>query len=130
MHGYDVVDPTVLNPELGTDEEYREFIRTLQAHDMGHVLDVVPNHMGIGQSANAWWLDVLENGLSSSFAHIFDIDWHPVKRESGEQDSAADPRRSLRNRPENQEIMLVHEEGGSPSDTTTIASLSPPSRRS
>ena len=81
MHGYDVIDPTVLNPELGTQEEYRDFIRTLQAHDMGHILDVVPNHMGIGQSANAWWLDVLENGSSSRFANLFDIDWHPLKRE-------------------------------------------------
>lgn len=80
-HGYDVVDPTVLNPELGTEEEYRAFIRTLQAHDMGHILDVVPNHMGIAQSANAWWQDVLENGPSSRFANLFDIDWYPVKRE-------------------------------------------------
>jgi (1->4)-alpha-D-glucan 1-alpha-D-glucosylmutase len=80
-HGYDVVDPTTLNPELGTEDDYREFIRALRAHDMGHILDVVPNHMGIGQSGNAWWLDVLENGPSSRFAHLFDIDWHPVKRE-------------------------------------------------
>ncbi len=80
-HGYDVVDPTVLNPELGDEDDYREFIRALHAHDMGHILDVVPNHMGIGQSANAWWLDVLENGPSSRFAHLFDIDWQPVKRE-------------------------------------------------
>jgi (1->4)-alpha-D-glucan 1-alpha-D-glucosylmutase len=81
MHGYDIVDPTLLNPELGTEAEYYELIRTLQSHDMGHILDVVPNHMGIGQSANAWWLDVLENGPSSRFANLFDIDWHPVKRE-------------------------------------------------
>ena len=81
LHGYDIIDPTVLNPELGTDEEYHEFVRTLQAHDMGHILDVVPNHMGIGQSANAWWLDVLENGPGSRFANLFDIDWHPLKRE-------------------------------------------------
>jgi (1->4)-alpha-D-glucan 1-alpha-D-glucosylmutase len=80
-HGYDVVDPTTLNPELGTDDDYREFVRSLQAHDMGHLLDLVPNHMGIGQSANRWWLDVLENGPSSRFANVFDIDWHPLKRE-------------------------------------------------
>jgi (1->4)-alpha-D-glucan 1-alpha-D-glucosylmutase len=111
MHGYDVVDPTVLNPELGTDEEYREFIRTLQAHDMGHVLDVVPNHMGIGQSANAWWLDVLENGLSSSFAHIFDIDWRPVKRELENKILLPILGDHYGTVLENQEIMLVHEEG-------------------
>jgi (1->4)-alpha-D-glucan 1-alpha-D-glucosylmutase len=80
-HGYDVVDPTALNPELGSEDDYREFIRALRAHDMGHILDVVPNHMGIGQSANVWWVDILENGPSSRFAHLFDIDWHPVKRE-------------------------------------------------
>src|SRR5260221_14650121 len=48
---------------------------------MGHVLDLVPNHMGIAKSANPWWQDMLENGASSRFAHFFDIDWHPVKDE-------------------------------------------------
>ena len=48
---------------------------------MGHVLDLVPNHMGIAKSANPWWLDVLENGPSSRFAHFFDIEWQPVKDE-------------------------------------------------
>jgi (1->4)-alpha-D-glucan 1-alpha-D-glucosylmutase len=81
MHGYDVIDPTVLNPEVGTEEDYREFVTTLQNHGMGQILDVVPNHMGIGQSANQWWLDVLENGPSSRYANLFDIDWSPVKRE-------------------------------------------------
>lgn len=81
MHGYDVVDPTVLNPEVGTEEEYRKLVTTLQSHGMGQVIDVVPNHMGIGQSANKWWLDVLENGPSSRYADLFDIDWSPIKRE-------------------------------------------------
>ena len=48
---------------------------------MGHVMDLVPNHMGIAKSANPWWLDVLENGPSSRFARFFDIEWHPVKDE-------------------------------------------------
>ena len=48
---------------------------------MGHVLDLVPNHMGIAKSANPWWLDVLENGPSSRFARFFDIEWRPVKDE-------------------------------------------------
>jgi (1->4)-alpha-D-glucan 1-alpha-D-glucosylmutase len=48
---------------------------------MGQILDVVPNHMGIAQSCNAWWLDVLENGPGSRYATFFDIDWHPVKDE-------------------------------------------------
>jgi (1->4)-alpha-D-glucan 1-alpha-D-glucosylmutase len=80
-HGYDVADPTQLNPEIGTDEEYWAWIDALKARKMGHVLDLVPNHMGIARSANPWWIDVLENGPSSRFAHFFDIEWHPVKDE-------------------------------------------------
>ena len=111
MHGYDIVDPTVLNPELGTEADYREFTRTLQAHDMGHILDVVPNHMGIAQSANAWWLDVLENGSSSRFAHLFDIDWHPVKRELENKVLLPVLGDLYGTVLENQEIMLIYEEG-------------------
>jgi len=80
-HGYDVADPTRLNPDLGRDEHYWGWIDTLRAHGMGHVLDLVPNHMGIAKSANPWWLDVLENGPSSRFARVFDIEWKPVKDE-------------------------------------------------
>ncbi|MBI5317638.1 MAG: malto-oligosyltrehalose synthase, partial [Nitrospirae bacterium] len=110
-HGYDVVDPTVLNPELGTEDEYREFIRALHAHEMGHILDVVPNHLGIGRSANAWWLDVLENGPSSRFAQLFDIDWHPVKRELENKVLLPILGDLYGTVLENQEIVLVHEEG-------------------
>src|SRR5439155_11904746 len=60
---------------------YSAWIAALQAHGMGHLLDVVPNHMGIAKSANPWWLDVLENGQGSRYAHFFDIEWHPVKDE-------------------------------------------------
>jgi (1->4)-alpha-D-glucan 1-alpha-D-glucosylmutase len=84
-HGYDIADPTRLNPELGTDEAYWAWIRELQACGMGHILDIVPNHMGIAHSANPWWQDVLENGPSSRFAHFFDIEWHPVKDELAEK---------------------------------------------
>ncbi len=80
-HGYDVADPTRLNPDLGTADDYWAWIAELRSHGMGHVLDLVPNHMGIAKSANPWWLDVLENGPSSRFARFFDIEWHPVKDE-------------------------------------------------
>ena len=80
-HGYDVIDPTVLNPEIGTEADYQVFISALQEHGMGQLLDVVPNHMGIAASANVWWQDVLENGPSSHYATFFDIDWTPVKPE-------------------------------------------------
>ncbi len=80
-HGYDVADPTRLNPEVGSDADYDEWIRALKASGMGHIIDLVPNHMGIARSSNPWWTDVLENGPSSRFAHFFDIEWHPVKDE-------------------------------------------------
>ena len=54
-----------LNPEIGDTDEYWQWIGALKARGMGHVLDLVPNHMGIAKSANPWWMDVLENGPSS-----------------------------------------------------------------
>jgi (1->4)-alpha-D-glucan 1-alpha-D-glucosylmutase len=81
MHGYDVADPTRLNPELGNEQSYATWIARLRARGMGHILDFVPNHMGIARSANPWWQDVLENGASSHYAPVFDIDWTPLKPE-------------------------------------------------
>jgi (1->4)-alpha-D-glucan 1-alpha-D-glucosylmutase len=81
MHGYDIVDHNSLNPEIGTPEEFDRFVTTLHEHDMGLIVDIVPNHMGIMGSDNAWWMDVLENGESSVYACFFDIDWHPLKEE-------------------------------------------------
>jgi (1->4)-alpha-D-glucan 1-alpha-D-glucosylmutase len=80
-HGYDVADPTRLNPEIGDEESYARWIGRLRDHGMGHILDIVPNHMGIAQSANPWWQDVLENGANSRYATVFDIDWTPLKPE-------------------------------------------------
>ncbi|NJN69231.1 MAG: malto-oligosyltrehalose synthase [Nitrospira sp.] len=81
LHGYDVVDPTTLNPEIGSEDDYRAMIDVLHRRGMGHLLDVVPNHMGITQQINAWWQDVLENGPISPYASFFDIDWNPLKTE-------------------------------------------------
>lgn len=80
-HGYDVTDHTVLNPELGTAEDFAALTDALRRHDMGLILDVVPNHMGIVEESNRWWQDVLENGPSSPYAKFFDIDWHPPKQD-------------------------------------------------
>jgi (1->4)-alpha-D-glucan 1-alpha-D-glucosylmutase len=80
-HGYDVADPTCLNPEVGTSDDYWSWIDAMKACGMGQILDLVPNHMGIAKSANPWWMDVLENGPSSRFARFFDIEWHPLKAE-------------------------------------------------
>ena len=80
-HGYDVADPTRLNPEIGSDEEYWAWISALKAHGMGHVLDLVPNHMGIASAANPWWMDVLENGPSSRYAQVSRHHRRPLKDE-------------------------------------------------
>ncbi len=83
LHGYDIVDPSSLNPEVGTEEEYDAFVRELGKYGMGQILDIVPNHMSC-ESENPWWMDVLENGRSSPNADFFDIDWNPaVKKLSG-----------------------------------------------
>ena len=74
-HGYDVCDFHQLNPELGTEADLAALVETLRAHGMGLVLDIVPNHMGIGGPQNAWWWDVLANGRDSRYAPYFDIDW-------------------------------------------------------
>jgi (1->4)-alpha-D-glucan 1-alpha-D-glucosylmutase len=80
LHGYDIVDHTSLNPEIGTEDEYAELVNVLKTFSMGQILDIVPNHMGIGKE-NLWWIDLLENGPSSVYAEYFDIDWEPVKKE-------------------------------------------------
>jgi maltooligosyltrehalose synthase len=76
-HGYDVVDHGTIDPVIGDIETFRQFAETARQAGMGVLLDVVPNHMGINDPANAWWLDVLENGAGSYFADFFDIEWHP-----------------------------------------------------
>jgi len=77
-HGYDVVDHNSVNPEIGSREELDQLVTELRAHGMGHILDIVPNHVGVMGSDNAWWMDVLENGQASIYADYFDIDWNPV----------------------------------------------------
>ena len=78
MHGYDVADPSSLNPELGTQHDYDRMVAELRAHAMGQLVDVVPNHMGIGDPGNYRWRDVLENGPASIYASFFDINWRPT----------------------------------------------------
>jgi (1->4)-alpha-D-glucan 1-alpha-D-glucosylmutase len=110
-HGYDVTDLSRINSEIGTEEEFEELVQELHRHQMGLILDIVPNHMA-ASSESPWWMDVLENGPSSAYATYFDIDWHP-------------PHRTLENkvllpllgRPyaevlENRELKLAYEESG------------------
>jgi (1->4)-alpha-D-glucan 1-alpha-D-glucosylmutase len=84
-HGYDISDHNQINPELGTREDFNALSGALRERGMGLIVDFVPNHMGIAQPDNVWWMDVLENGPSSPFASYFDIDWHPVKSELSEK---------------------------------------------
>lgn len=79
-HGYDIVDHNEINPEIGSGEDFDAFIDELQRNGMGLITDIVPNHMGVMGSDNAWWLDVLENGQASFYAVFFDIDWYPFKK--------------------------------------------------
>jgi (1->4)-alpha-D-glucan 1-alpha-D-glucosylmutase len=111
LHGYDLLDQNRFNPEIGTEKDYQDWIEELKKHGMGHILDIVPNHMCITDEGNTWWQDVLENGPSSIYADYFDIDWKPVKDELenkvllpilGDQYG-----RAL----ENQELILKYEEG-------------------
>lgn len=78
-HGYDIVDHAAFNPEIGTEEQFRELVAELHDHHMGLILDIVPNHMAVATGFNPWWMDVLEDGPSSPYAQFFDIDWMPLK---------------------------------------------------
>lgn len=75
MHGYDVVDPSTINEELGGEQGHKELQVALGQAGLGQVLDVVPNHMAVASKDNRWWWDVLENGPSSVYAGYFDVDW-------------------------------------------------------
>ncbi|HEF4759997.1 TPA: malto-oligosyltrehalose synthase [Pseudomonas putida] len=76
MHGYDVVDPTTVNPQLGGVAALRRLVGALRSHSMGLILDIVSNHMAVGGSDNPWWLDLLEWGRLSPYGEFFDIQWH------------------------------------------------------
>src|ERR1700722_9222652 len=77
VHGYDVCDFSRLNPEIGTEDDLQRLVAALHEFDMGLILDIVPNHMGIETAENAWWQDVLKNGRASRFANYFDVQWEP-----------------------------------------------------
>ena len=74
-HGYDAVDYGSVNPELGGEDGLRRLVAELRRHDMGLIVDIVPNHMAVGNHDNAWWMDVLQWGRESRYAGFFDIDW-------------------------------------------------------
>src|SRR5678816_2518431 len=74
-HGYDVIDHTRINPELGGEDGFTALVSALRAHDLGVIVDIVPNHMAVGGADNPCWLHVLENGQASSHPGMFDLEW-------------------------------------------------------
>jgi (1->4)-alpha-D-glucan 1-alpha-D-glucosylmutase len=84
-HGYDVIDHAKLNPELGGEAGFEKLSDALRRHDLGLILDFVPNHVGVHYADNPWWLDVLEWGPASPHAVSFDIDWEllPYRKRGG-----------------------------------------------
>jgi len=81
-HGYDVTDPTRLNPELGTETDLDALVQELRHHKMGLLLDIVPNHMAASPE-NLWWQDVLDKGQESPYASFFDTDWLAFDKTGG-----------------------------------------------
>jgi len=79
-HGYDVVDPRHVDPALGGDEALVRLAAAAAERGMGLVVDIVPNHMAVDQTANVWWRDVLRNGRASLYADTFDVDWDPAEQ--------------------------------------------------
>jgi (1->4)-alpha-D-glucan 1-alpha-D-glucosylmutase len=75
-HGYDVVDPTMVSPELGGETGLRQLVAALRGAGLGIIVDIVPNHMAAGGMENPWWGDVLQHGTTSRYAKFFDIDWN------------------------------------------------------
>jgi len=91
-HGYDVVDHSRLNDELGGAAAHGRLVGALAGAQLGQVLDIVPNHMARDGRANRWWWDVLENGPSSRYAGCFDIDWAGVGDKSSQTGAGPRPR--------------------------------------
>jgi (1->4)-alpha-D-glucan 1-alpha-D-glucosylmutase len=78
-HGYDTVDPTQVNPELGGEAGLRQLVEALRANDMGLIVDIVPNHMAVG-SGNTWWMDVLAHAASKTRSCFRSSDVPTAKR--------------------------------------------------
>ncbi len=111
MHGYDITDPTQLNPELGGEAEFDSLVAALGERGMGLLLDIVPNHMAASPE-NPWWMDVLENGPASIYSGYFDIEWGhrtPAVQQKIVLPILGEPYGTAL---EEQKLQLVCEEGG------------------
>jgi (1->4)-alpha-D-glucan 1-alpha-D-glucosylmutase len=75
-HGYDVTDPSVVDPERGGPEGLAAVSRAARAAGMGVLIDIVPNHVGVASPVqNPWWWSLLKEGRGSRYAEAFDVDW-------------------------------------------------------
>ncbi|WP_017318050.1 malto-oligosyltrehalose synthase [Mastigocladopsis repens] len=110
-HGYDVVDPTQLNPELGTQEAFEALVQEFQQQNMGWVQDIVPNHMAY-DSQNQYLMNILENGPDSTYIDYFDIGWNSAFASSNEPILAPLLGNFFATSLENGEIQLKYEESG------------------
>lgn len=110
-HGYDVLDPCQINPEVGSEETLGQLVKALKDLGMGLLLDIVPNHTSIASVGNKWWEDVLENGPSSLYANYFNIIWDPPKPELKNKVLLAVLDQQYGKVIENQELRLLYEEG-------------------
>jgi len=133
-HGYDVCDPTKINPEIGTEADLRNLVEALRARNMGLVLDIVPNHMSASPD-NAWWWDVLQHGRGSRFATYFDIEWEvpgPATQGKvllpvfGDQLPAVLERKELRLTLENNRVLVRYFDHRFPTSPESIKGLSRP----
>jgi (1->4)-alpha-D-glucan 1-alpha-D-glucosylmutase len=114
IHGYDVIDPTSVNPELGGEQGLREFVSVVHGAGLGLIVDIVPNHMAVGGFDNPWWTDMLRHGRSSRYADFFDVDW-----ETGDPDLRGKVLAPFLGRPYGEaldagEIRLAHTSSGEP----------------
>lgn len=110
MHGYDIIDSTQLNPEIGSEEDLEKLVGSLREKSMGLLLDIVPNHMWIAY-ANDWWNDILEKGPNSIYADFFNITWDSPEAKLKNKvllPILAEPFGKVI---ENQEIKVIYEKG-------------------
>lgn len=110
IHGYDVIDPTRVNPELGGEPQLKTFVAALRNAGLGMIVDIVPNHMAVG-AENAWWFDVLRHGEASRYASYFDIDWNAEDRALRGKVLLPVLGKPLRDALSDGEIALAHEGG-------------------
>lgn len=75
-HGYDVTDPSAIDPDRGGPEGLAAASQAARDAGMGVLVDIVPNHVGVATPVqNPWWWSLLKEGRQSRYAQAFDVDW-------------------------------------------------------